>query len=469
MSTTTASTSPFGLPELRHRLSRFLSIKDALSCTLVSQAWTKDFVSAIWFMVDFDVSPSFTDLLPDIVATHGHHIRVVKNAKSLPQVQSIANASVNRLRELRIDTAASVMQHILAYEIVSTNITSLETLELFTTSAPANKRESLAHYVPAPSLAPFAGASQTASPSKLKVLRISHLCLTYDGLMAILQGCTNLSDLELPGTDIVGRPTRSFQHTGVTLFSSGLKSVFSREPVGPSLLPSIPNLKTLQVWDYDVDETLAVPAARIKEDLYQHCPHTTGYRLSDTTGAMVPFFSSIIAKDISDLGFLHHHTSLTTITAILLHQATLKTLLMFPTYSGFNFDSDEVPPVLRHSQASGHLLQLIPRHCSQLETLDLHLQEMEIGEIEMSEWACKNLRTLRIRIKGLDTKDKILKTIALWRAGCWRHWQKATGDPGSVDEQGKSNQSIEARVARHLLKFDKLGKVWLGYQTWTPV
>ncbi|KAF9083318.1 hypothetical protein BGX23_011583 [Mortierella sp. AD031] len=137
---------------------------------------------------------------------------------------------------------------------------------------------------------------------------------------------------------------------------------------------------------------------------------------------------------------------------------------MFPTYSGFNFDSDEVPPVLRHSQASGHLLQLIPRHCSQLETLDLHLQEMEIGEIEMSEWACKNLRTLRIRIKGLDTKDKILKTIALWRAGCWRHWQKATGDPGSVDEQGKSNQSIEARVARHLLKFDKLGKVWLGTQ-----
>lgn len=36
-----------------------------------------------------------------------------------------------------------------------------------------------------------------------------------------------------------------------------------------------------------------------------------------------------------------------------------------------------------------------------------------MGEIEMGEWACKDLKVFRIRIKDLDTKDKVLGTIAL--------------------------------------------------------
>jgi hypothetical protein len=45
---------------------------------------------------------------------------------------------------------------------------------------------------------------------------------------------------------------------------------------------------------------------------------------------------------------------------------------------------------------------------------------MDIDEVERCEWACKNLRVLRIRFKGLDTKKKVLKAIVLWRAGRWR-------------------------------------------------
>ena len=29
--------------------------------------------------------------------------------------------------------------------------------------------------------------------------------------------------------------------------------------------------------------------------------------------------------------------------------------------------------------------------------------------------------------------------------------------------------TLEARVARHLLKFDQLSEVWLGYQAWAPI
>lgn len=33
----------------------------------------------------------------------------------------------------------------------------------------------------------------------------------------------------------------------------------------------------------------------------------------------------------------------------------------------------------------------------------------------------------------------------------------------------ETDNSIEGRVARHLLKFEKLSSVWLGYRTWTLV
>jgi hypothetical protein len=95
---------------------------------------------------------------------------------------------------------------------------------------------------------------------------------------------------------------------------------------------------------------------------------------------------------------------------------------------------------------------------------------MNMNEVNMGEWACKDLRALHIRVKDLDTEDKIPKTIALWRKGCWRRWQKKAGAPIPVEaNQEPMDNSIEARVARHLLKFEKLWSVWLGYQTWTPI
>ncbi|KAF9299070.1 hypothetical protein BGZ88_001695 [Linnemannia elongata] len=38
-------------------------------------------------------------------------------------------------------------------------------------------------------------------------------------------------------------------------------------------------------------------------------------------------------------------------------------------------------------------------------------------------------------IKGLDTKDKILKTVAFWRKGCWKRRQKKAGNLVAIEEQ----------------------------------
>ena len=90
-----------------------------------------------------------------------------------------------------------------------------------------------------------------------------------------------------------------------------------------------------------------------------------------------------------------------------------------------------------------------------------------MDEVEMGEWACKNLEVLRIRIKDLDTKNK---TIALWKAGCRKRRQENAGTlVAAEDEEEETDMPIEARVARHLLKFDKLWLVWLRYQKWTPI
>ncbi|KAF9147022.1 hypothetical protein BG015_011390, partial [Linnemannia schmuckeri] len=80
MATSAIFKNPFDLPELRYRLSWFVTIKGALSCALVFKAWSDDFVSVIWFKVDFDVQPRFANLSPDTIAKHGHRTRVVKNA-----------------------------------------------------------------------------------------------------------------------------------------------------------------------------------------------------------------------------------------------------------------------------------------------------------------------------------------------------------------------------------------------------
>ncbi|KAG0217759.1 hypothetical protein BGX33_009638 [Mortierella sp. NVP41] len=280
------------------------------------------------------------------------------------------------------------------------------------------------------------------------------MCLTYDGLATVLQ------------TNIVGSPTQPFRQTGVTLFASALEAIFSPEPVGPSLLSYFPNLRTLSTWTNE--EAFTLPTVKIKEEILRYCPSLTGYRLDDNTGAIVSKFCANIAMNISEVAYPLQNTSLETIIAILLHQATLKSVVVFHE-QGFDFEAEKVTPVSDHFQESGQFLLLIPRCCSQLEILDLYFHEMDMDEIEKGDWACKNLRTLRIRIKGLNTEDKILMAIAIWRAECRKRWQEKAREIPVIEDQDMIDMSIEARVARHLLKFEMLWWVWLGYKTWALV
>ncbi|KAG0374021.1 hypothetical protein BGX24_010940 [Mortierella sp. AD032] len=467
MANTTSTMNPLDLPELRRRISRFFSVKDAVACALVSKSWADDLMSVIWFKIDFDVHPRFADLSSDIIAKHGHLIRIAKNAKTPPQVYALANEGVHSLRELRVETSVSAIQREQVYEIIARNNPSLEHLYLFARSPTSRNLKSPIHSVMVSALIPSSSVTRRTSP--LKTLRLKYQHLTHDDLIAILQACPKLYELRLGYTEVVGKPTLPFQHEYLKVLGSSLDSLFQVPRHGHSLLPYFPRLATLSTFNY-VRDSLGPPTTVIKEEISRHCPRLTGFYLEDGARTIVPTFITDIASNVEVVCFLYHHLSLKIIMAILLHRNTLRKIKHFNQQTDFDLERDEVGVVTDHFKESGKHLQLIPRCCPALKEFDLPGHEMDMDEVEVGEWVCKDLKTLRVRIKDLDTKEKILKVIALWRKGCWRLWQEKAGMPvEAVDEQDATDMSIEARVTRHLLKFDKLWRVWLGCQTWNPI
>lgn len=484
MTTNTPSKNPFDSSDLRLQLSRLLTIKDATSCACVSKAWSDTFTSAIWRKIDFRAHPQFANLSTEVIAKHGHHIRTAKNASTLLQITALANPSINQLKELQIRAVASMlpMLHVYAYEIVFKNRASLQNLHLFASTSSIDRQKSVAKFVIPSTFVPLSSAASFPGPSKITTLKIEQLSLTHDDLIDILQGCPALSDLRLPYTSVTGTPSKSFQHMGVMFFGSDCKTLFGpnctlqpnsiawciapvAETPHTSLLSYFPNLATLYLCNYTPEAT--IPSAEIKKTILKHCLHLTGFQLEDITGAIVFEFLANISDKVTQLVFRHFNMSMEMINSILLHQNSMTTLMHF-SIPGFSFEDGKVAPVTTHSQALGTHLQLVPRRCSRLRVLDLHFFEMEMDAVERGEWTCKGLRTLRVRVMGLDTKDRILKAIELWRAGCRRRSQEKAGTM-MVKEEDVMDMPIEARVARHLLKFERLSSVWLGYKTWTSI
>lgn len=78
-----------------------------------------------------------------------------------------------------------------------------------------------------------------------------------------------------------------------------------------------------------------------------------------------------------------------------------------------DIEVDEVEQLVHPCNGYSGSAQFIPRSCSRLEELNLFVHEMDMDEVEKEEWVCKELKTLRFRVKGLYTKEGIIRTIAL--------------------------------------------------------
>ncbi|KAF8926042.1 hypothetical protein BGZ47_002935 [Haplosporangium gracile] len=360
--------NPLQIPEIRARISRLVSLKDAISCVRVSKAWSKDFASPIWCAVDFDIHDTFKDLDSDIVAKHGHHIRTIKSLKTQPELNAVLRPTIKNQ-----------------------------------------------------DVALFSGSSIDA-----------------------------------------------FQHKGVTTLLAPVKQVFKPDPesepssLGFSLLVHFPNL--IDWHCYNLRTTLFVPVERIKREVTRCCPQVT---MIDTWKSPPHVVYNLVANafhGLKHVTFAYSQLSMDVIVALLCHKATLLQIFAFWGGSNSRIERDNVPSEDDHFQQSGRAVQLLPRSCPNLKFLEFEGHEMDMDIVEEEEWACRGLQQLRVRIRGLDTNEKIDWTLNLWKEGRQKKDEEDTTLSESHMNETKDT-SIETRVARHLLAFEELEAVWLGTRT----
>src|SRR4051812_35998843 len=99
--------------------------------------------------------------------------------------------------------------------------------------------------------------------------------------------------------------------------------------------------------------------------------------------------------------------------ALLLHKSTLKSIRAYSDDPETS-EEDEPPRVIDHFHESARTIQLLPRCCPNLETLELEEHEMDMEDVEDTEWICKRLKRLRVRFRGLDTPEKVNRVLEMW-------------------------------------------------------
>ncbi|KAF9434018.1 hypothetical protein BGZ76_008680 [Entomortierella beljakovae] len=167
---------------------------------------------------------------------------------------------------------------------------------------------------------------------------------------------------------------------------------------------------------------------------------------------------NLVFFNLTALSFDYNNMTPDLILAIV-HRPKWETIRVF--HESDNIDeADQVFSLPDHFQATFWMIQMIPRFCLNLKEFDMIQHVMDMDDVEEGQWACKNLKDLKVRIKGLDTKEKIDKTIDMYRNE--KRLMLSSGDK----RETLLDDSIEARVARHLLQFEKLETIWIGTKTW---
>ncbi|KAF9185745.1 hypothetical protein BGZ51_002088 [Haplosporangium sp. Z 767] len=475
--------NPLDLSEIRTRISLYLSNTDAISCAQVSKEWSRDFVYTIWHTIDFGVHTKFEKLDPVVVAKNGHHIRVVKGLSTQSHINALQCSEICRLKSLSVIADRTPHFDAACRDLIARNNTSLTTLEL---NLPSTKHATSPLYAPVGSIVPHYSSTPG---SRLLSLDIQGYSLTHESLLSLIQSCPVLQRLELWSTTVSpGRIISDFQHDGLTYLSASVLQVFGQQPgtlLSPnkSLLKHFPNLETWSLGDVSPSFMLT-----IKDEMRQWCPKLNKIATNSAPEAHVVPLLADVFLNLRGLTFDYAILSSNLVHTILAHHDTLDFLITYVPKTGY-LNQEEPPALNDHFRGLDWIFQNIPRHCSKIMKLSFHSHEMDMDVVERTSWSCKDIKTLYIRIRGLDTAEKINTTISQLKEA--RRAKRAatvteitqgmescaldtkTGLAEGKDNNtalGTNNQaaneeedmSIEARVVRHLLQFDKLESLWLG-------
>ncbi|KAF9362727.1 hypothetical protein BGX34_005616 [Mortierella sp. NVP85] len=458
--------NPLDLPEIRQRVGLFLSVKDAISCARVCRDWREDFVSAVWRFIDDAACRKLTRTQPavvaDILPKHGHRIRIIQTKSADDLGSRLQNASISRLKSLSIEMNAN--SRILAHcgDIIHRNIDTLSRIEL---SLPLVTPSELLFNVDV--LSPHAHSGST---SRLAHLKLHGVRMTRNSFSRLLRICPALETLDICRTVVESSViTDNHQHRRLDRLIASIDQVFIPDAScknAPSLLHHFPNLTQWETWQTSnaVRDTEA-----ITKDIRHCCPmiHTVHAREGALSLPSLLFYGF---KNLTEITFQPKQLSPRLVLAILTHKNTLKTVVTsVPNQSIFQ---STIVPILQADLAEDNWdILFLPSQCVRLRKLSLPLHEVQIHDIENVQWMCEDLEVLHIRIKGLRTREQVERTLELWSSG--KKSRSNDKNPSLPNHSqfmlaSSSHQGtpIEARVAKHLLKFKKLQYVWLGTKVW---
>ncbi|KAF9153819.1 hypothetical protein BGX21_000625 [Mortierella sp. AD011] len=295
-------------------------------------------------------------------------------------------------------------------------------------------------------------------PSKLTALTIRRLTLTRGSLTSILQCCPALETIDLWETTLI--PSWNFddyQHARVNRLTALITDTF--DDGNPPLLVHFPELTWLDTY-YD-SSLSAFPTQKVKDTVSRWCPNLNYLGTNHTPALILSHLVANVLFGLSGLVFNYDNISPEVILALLCYPDNWITLSVYSLRDYYSHSVDDpVPMVKDHFQGSRWMIQSIMRGYSKLRLFHFPDHEMDMDQIDRVSWSCNELKSIRVRIKGLDTKERIEGAINRWKEG---KKQKSLGK--EIKNPEEEDDSIEARVARHLLQFDKLRILWLGTKT----
>ncbi|KAG0299172.1 hypothetical protein BGZ98_010289 [Dissophora globulifera] len=403
-----AKRTPFDLPELRLRISRFAAIKDAISCSQVCKEWTHDFAGAMWHTVDFRVHKRFAALKRETIKKYGHHIRVVKGLVAPVDVAALQCSTVCSIRSLAMEMTGSLLVIAEMYDILRRNSASLKDADIVCRPSPG-----FVWYFVVDTFVPSIGSSTV---SKLSVLKMDGFSLTRQAFSSLLRICPLLWSLDISNSVLsAAHLAEIYQHSQVTVLIASLQQIFRTDPQvvdAESLLVHFPNLQTLHTWN--VQGVAVIPMRTLKEEIERHNPLLKSLLTPSPSSTVVEMLVQVF-QQLRKVCVKYKNMTPEILMAILMHRVTITDVQTFCPSDNF-YQQTTVPTVQDHLRGNSWMVQLVPQTCHSLRSLILPEHEMFMDEIERVEWRCSGLEELRVRISGLDTAGKINLTLQLWAA-----------------------------------------------------
>ncbi|KAK3828119.1 MAG: hypothetical protein J3Q66DRAFT_409359 [Benniella sp.] len=461
---------PLLLPEVSLHISHFVTLEDAIACARVCKDWNDLFTSVVWRTIDCNATNRTFELDPTAIKKHGHRIRVIKGVWGIHDLKVLQGSNLCKLQSLSmiLDGTPSIQAY--SFDLLRQNIASLTSVEI---SVSVEEMWSTKVFFPIDAISTRCPGNHAAL--KLTHLKIASLAFTRGGFSSFLRICPALKVLDIMETNLYSDLSfpEPYQHTGLVQLHTSPQQMLrpdSDSPNEPSLLVHFPKLRKLRIWN---PSDLSQPSPwMIRDEVAQHCPLLKEV-LIDAPATITAELLMNAFMALTHIMVDHDALSMDVVMGVLSHKHTLECVGSFAPFRGY-YEQDKIPILVESSgSALGWAMQLVPQDCLKLTTIRFPLFEMDMDDIEKVTWSCSHLEELFIRIRGLDTQERIDRATALWiRVRTVKRRRAYVCETSDLDQQNDQGEGIAAltngtliedRVARHLVRFERLQRVWLGH------